>query len=309
MQNSDFIDGLKEICGTHALHLNVPMKDYTSMKVGGKADVLVEPDSMEKIQKCMMLSQASSVPFLVMGNGSNLIFADEGYRGLVIKIGPKLSKIEVRDTTIIAEAGATLAAVANRALENALTGLEFASGIPGSTGGAAYMNAGAYDGEMKQVICETLNLNQQGQWITLKADEHAFSYRHSRIQDEHLACLKVTFKLDKGCKEEILVKMNDFNARRRDKQPLNMPSAGSVFKRPPGQFAGKLIEDCGLRGYSVGGAQVSEKHCGFIVNKGNATAADIISLIHHVQRTVYEKTGTLLEPEVKIIGGSLSCNF
>jgi UDP-N-acetylmuramate dehydrogenase len=304
----EFMESFQKVLGGVTLQRDVPMKKYTSIAVGGNADFMVEPDSLEKVRDCIAFLSAYPVPFMVMGNGSNLIFSDEGYRGVIVKIGPRLSKIEVDGTRIVAEAGASLAAVAHKALEHSLTGLEFASGIPGSTGGAACMNAGAYDGEMKQVIEETLNVDKEGRFITLKGEEHSFSYRHSRIQQEGLICLKVVFALEKGDKNAIQAKMNDLNSRRREKQPLNMPSAGSVFKRPPGQFAGKLIDDCGLRGYAIGGAQVSDKHCGFIVNTGTATAADVINLIRYVQQKVYERTGTLLEPEVKIIGGNTLWN-
>lgn len=304
MQGTELLVGLKAVCGEDNCLWDIPMKEYTSMRVGGKADMLIQPDSIDRVQCCIAYLNVNKIPYMVIGNGSNLIFSDEGYHGVIVKIGPKLSKIDVKENFILAEAGASLSAVASRALEYSLSGLEFASGIPGSTGGAAFMNAGAYDGEMKQVIFETLNLDRNGQFITLKGEDHNFSYRHSRIQDEGFTCLRVIFRLQQGDHESIKAKMNDLNSRRRDKQPLNMPSAGSVFKRPPGQFAGKLIEDCGLRGFSVGGAQVSEKHCGFIVNTGTATSSDIICLINHVQKTVYEKTGTLLESEVKIIGGT-----
>ena len=304
MLQPSFIDEITELCGNCTIKKDVLLKDYTTIRVGGMADYLIEPDSVENVQKCIAILNKASIPFFVMGNGSNLVFADQGYRGVIIKIGSKISKIEVKDNIIIAEAGTTLSAVANRACEHSLTGLEFASGIPGSTGGGACMNAGAYDGEMKQVIIETVNINVNGELIVLKGDEHNFSYRHSKIQEDNLICIKAIFRLEKGNREEIQSKMNDLNTRRREKQPLNMPSAGSVFKRPPEKFAGKLIEDCGLRGFKIGGAQVSQKHCGFIVNTGNATAKDIICLIKHIQNTVYEKTGTLLEPEVKIIGGN-----
>lgn len=300
----DLIEGLVALCGKDSVYTDVPMREYTTMKVGGNADCMIEPDSIEKIRECICFLKSNNVPFMVMGNGSNLIFSDEGYRGAIIRLGRKLSKIEVKDEYIIAEAGAMLSSCANRALEHSLTGLEFASGIPGSIGGAACMNAGAYDGEMKHVIAETLNLDVNGNFITLKGEENEFSYRKSRIQDDGLICLRVVIKLQKGEKSEIKTKMDDFNRRRREKQPLDMPSAGSVFKRPPGFFAGKLIDDCGLRGFSIGGAQVSGKHCGFIVNTGTATSKDITSLIKHVQKTVYEKTGVMLETEVKIIGGT-----
>jgi UDP-N-acetylmuramate dehydrogenase len=301
---TDLYGELKAICGENNVLTEVPMKEYTSMKVGGNADILVKPDSINTVRDCIVFLNRNSVPFLVIGNGSNLIFSDDGFRGVILKIGSKLSGIDVKENIITAQAGASLSAAANRALENSLTGLEFASGIPGSVGGAAYMNAGAYGGEMKQVVIETLNVDKNGDLITLKGEENQFSYRHSRIQAEGLTCLQVVFRLEPGSHDAIQAKMNDLNSRRRDKQPLSMPSAGSVFKRPPDRFVGKLIEDCGLRGFSIGGAQISEKHCGFIVNTGEATASDIIKLIKHVQEVVYENTGTLLETEVKIVGGN-----
>ncbi len=303
MQEIDIYGKLIAIYPQSAISKNVSMEEYTSMRVGGKADFMVQPESIEDIQKGVSYLTSLNIPFLVMGNGSNLIFSDSGYRGVIIKIGSGFSKVEVNDTIITAEAGASLAYVANVALDNSLSGMEFASGIPGTIGGAACMNAGAYDGEMKQVIVETLCIDNHGNYITLRDEEHNFSYRHSRIQDEKLICLKVKLQLKKGEKNEIQAKMNELNARRREKQPLTFPSAGSIFKRPPDAFAGKLIDDCGLRGYKIGGAQISDKHCGFIINTGNATTADVVSLIKHVQNTVYKKFGKQLELEVKIIGG------
>lgn len=302
MQAADLYGSLKAICGEDNILKDVPMRDYTSMRVGGRADIMVQPDSIDQVQACVAFLSGAGIPFFVMGNGSNLIFPDEGYRGVILKIGSKLSVVTVKDNRIIAEAGALLSTAANKALEHSLTGLEFASGIPGSVGGAAFMNAGAYDGEMKQVVTETLNMDKSGGFVTLRGEEHDFSYRHGRIQDDGLLCLRVVFMLEKGDSETIRAKMNELNSRRRNRQPLNMSSAGSVFKRPPGQYAGKLIEDSGLKGFSIGGARVSEKHCGFIVNTGDATASDVIRLIEHVQNTVYEKTGYHLEPEVKIVG-------
>lgn len=302
MQAADLYGSLKAICGEDNILKDVPMRDYTSMRVGGRADIMVQPDSIDQVQACVAFLSGAGIPFFVMGNGSNLIFPDEGYRGVILKIGSKLSVVTVKDNRIIAEAGALLSTAANKALEHSLTGLEFASGIPGSVGGAAFMNAGAYDGEMKQVVTETLNMDKSGGFVTLRGEEHDFSYRPGRIQDDGLLCLRVVFMLEKGDSEEIRAKMNELNSRRRNRQPLNMSSAGSVFKRPPGQYAGKLIEDSGLKGFSIGGARVSEKHCGFIVNTGDATASDVIRLIEHVQNTVYEKTGYHLEPEVKIVG-------
>lgn len=298
----NIINELSEICGLDAVLQNVSLKDYTSIKVGGNADVIVLPDSIEKIKDCITLLRKKNITYMIKGNGSNLVFSDEGFRGVIIEVCSKLSKIEVDGEYMVAEAGALLSQAANRALAHSLTGLEFASGIPGTVGGAAFMNAGAYDGDMSGVIVETLNLDREGNFVTLKGEEHGFSYRNSKIQQNDLICLRVTMKLQRGNPEEIRAKMKDLNARRREKQPLDMPSAGSVFKRPPGHYAGKLIQDCGLKGFSIGGAQVSEKHCGFIVNTGNATAKDIVDLISYIQKTVYEKTGVLLEPEVRIIG-------
>ncbi len=304
MHKFDIYSILKSICGSCTILKDVPMKEHTTMKVGGKAAFMIIPESILCIQKIIKFLSSSNVPFIKIGNGSNLIFRDTGYNGVIIKIGSALSTIDVKDNIIVAMAGASLANVSNKAMEHSLTGLEFASGIPGSIGGAVCMNAGAYDGEMKQVVAETLCVDNKGNLITIKDEEHNFSYRHSRLQDDDLTCLRVKVKLEKGEKSCIQAKMNDLNARRREKQPLNFPSAGSVFKRPPGSFAGKLIDDCGLRGTKIGGAQISDKHCGFIINTGNATAEDVISLIEYVQEKVYKNSGTRLELEVKIIGGN-----
>lgn len=303
MHNIDVYNKLSAIFPQGAILENVSMRDYTTMRVGGKADLLVHVDSIENIQKSVSLLNSLDVPFLIMGNGSNLIFSDDGYHGVIIKIGSGVSKAEVNGNIITVEAGASLASVANLAMENSLSGMEFASGIPGTIGGAVCMNAGAYDGEMKQVVIETVCVDQEGQYITLRGEEHDFSYRHSKIQDYNLICLKVKLQHIPGDKKDILAKMNELNARRRDKQPLNFPSAGSIFKRPPDSFAGKLIDECGLRGFRIGDAQISDKHCGFIINRGNASASDILALIEHVQKTVYNGFGKLLELEVKVIGG------
>lgn len=304
MHKIDIYSMLKSICDSCTILRDVSMKEHTTMKVGGKAAFMIIPESIDCIQKIITSLSSSDIPFMKIGNGSNLIFPDTGYNGVIVKIGSALSTINIQDNIIVAMAGASLANVAHQAMEHSLTGMEFASGIPGSIGGAVCMNAGAYDGEMKQVVVETLCLNKDGSLITLKDDEHNFSYRNSRIQDEGMTCLQVRIRLKKGIKEDIQAKINDLNSRRREKQPLNYPSAGSIFKRPPGSFAGKLIDDCGLRGTKIGGAQISDKHCGFIVNTGKATAGDIISLIEHVQNTVYKSYGVKLELEVKIVGGN-----
>lgn len=304
MHKIDTYSKLETICGSCTILRDVSMKEHTTMRVGGKAALMIIPETISCVQKIISFLYSSNIPYIIIGNGSNLIFQDTGYDGVIIKIGEPLSSIEVFDDTIVAMAGASLAHVANKAMENSLTGLEFASGIPGSIGGAVFMNAGAYDGEIKQVVLETLCVDNKGNLITIKGQEHNFSYRHSRLQDDDLTCLQVKMKLEKSDKSSIQAKMNDLNARRRDKQPLNYPSAGSVFKRPPGCYAGKLVDDCGLRGTKIGGAQVSDKHCGFIINTGNATAADVISLIEYVQDTVYKNSGVWLELEVRIVGGS-----
>lgn len=304
MHKNDIYSELEALCGSCTILRDVPMKEHTTMKVGGKAALMIIPESISCIQKFIAFLKNTEIPYMIIGNGSNLIFRDSGYNGVIIKLGAALSAIEVNNNIISAMAGSSLAHVASVALEHSLTGLEFASGIPGSIGGAVCMNAGAYDGEMRQVVEESLCIDKDGNLITLKGNEHNFSYRHSRLQDDDLTCLQVKLRLEKGEKSLIQAKMNELNARRREKQPLNFPSAGSIFKRPPGSFAGKLIDDCGLRGTKIGGAQVSDKHCGFIVNTGNATAEDIISLVEYVRDSVYKSSGIKLELEVKIVGGS-----
>ena len=237
-----------------------------------------------------------------MGNGSNLLVSDAGYRGMVILVGKDMADILVDGNIITAAAGATLGSVSQTAAKNSLGGMEFASGIPGTIGGAVVMNAGAYDGEMKMVVEEVRVMSQEGDIFTLTNEELDFSYRNSRVKREKLIVLSVTLLLNPNNRETIYEKMNDFAARRREKQPLEYPSAGSTFKRPEGMFAGKLIMDAGLRGYSVGDAQVSEKHCGFVINKGKATAKEIHRLIYDVQEKVKESFGVTLEPEVIFIG-------
>lgn len=303
MLNQSIHHDLCGILGENAVFKDVPMKTVTSIKTGGIADFLVEPGSYQSTGEVIHYLNRNAIPFYIIGNGTNLIVSDQGLSGVVVKIGTKLSEIEVEDSIIRAQAGASLALVASKALENRLTGLEFASGIPGYLGGAAAMNAGAYDGEMRQVITKTTCMDQDGKTVILTGDEHDFSYRGSRILKEKLTVLEVEMALEEGSYDRIRAKMLDLNSRRKEKQPLEMPSAGSVFKRPEGHFAGKLIENCGLRGFTIGGAMVSEKHCGFIVNKGDASTKDVTDLIHHIRNTVYEKTGVMLEPEVRIIGG------
>lgn len=282
---------------------NAPMSKYTSFKCGGNASLLIIPDSIGGIKMIIDFCREKGVEPLVIGNGSNLLVTDGGINSVVIKIGSKLSKIElIDDTTIYCEAGASMKSLCMFALENSLSGLEFAYGIPGTLGGAVYMNAGAYGGEMKDVLHACQHIDKDGEFGALEKDELDLSYRHSAYTDNGYTILSALLKMKKGDKAEIKEAM-DLNLRKRkEKQPLEFGSAGSTFKRPEGYFAGALIEQSGLKGYTVGGAQVSEKHAGFVINKNGATATDVITLIRDVQKKVYEKFGVKLETEVKIIG-------
>ncbi|HHY77788.1 MAG TPA: UDP-N-acetylmuramate dehydrogenase [Clostridiales bacterium] len=279
-----------------------PMKNHISFKVGGKADIFFEPDNVRDFIEFIRYVKENNIPYIIMGNGTNMLVSDDGIRGAVIKLGDKISSIEVIDDFIIAQCGAKLSEVAKIAAENSLTGFEFASGIPGSVGGAIAMNAGAYGKEMKDVVEEVEVLDSNLEYKVLKNKEMEFGYRKSAVEKHNYIILSAKIKLMKGNKSDIKALMQEYDERRRSKQPLDLPSAGSVFKRPEGYYAGKLIEEAGLRGKTIGGAQVSEKHCGFIVNKGNATAADVYDLIKYIQKTVYERFGVELETEVKLIG-------
>lgn len=278
------------------------MAKHTTFRIGGPADYYVMPVNAEEVRKLTAFCREENVPYYIVGNGSNLLVSDEGYRGVIIEIGKEMSTVEVRGTEIWAQAGALMSQIASVALENELAGFEFASGIPGTIGGAAVMNAGAYGGEMKDVIREVTVLDREGQKRTLSGNGLEFGYRTSKVMKEGYTVLEVCICLSKGEREEIQEKMNDFKERRITKQPLEYPSAGSTFKRPEGYFAGKLIQDTGLRGFTVGGAQVSEKHSGFVINKGGATAKDVDCLMQEVSNRVYEKFGVRLEPEVKKLG-------
>ncbi len=277
------------------------LKDYTSFKIGGKTDLTVFPDTVDKLKKVSLYAKNNGFKVLVIGKGSNLLVSDDGFNGIVVNTC-RMDEIKlVDDVTIYCQSGVSLSKLCRFALDNSLTGLEFAFGIPGTAGGAAYMNAGAYGGEMKDVLIKCEHISQNGEIVEFSGDELGLSYRHSAYSDSDLIIVSLMLRLQKGNKEEIKAKMDELMAKRRDKQPLEYPSAGSTFKRPEGYFAGALIEQCDLKGYSVGGAQVSEKHAGFVINKGDATANDVLSLIEHCQKTVLEKTGITLEPEVKII--------
>ena len=279
-----------------------PMSRHTTFRIGGPADFYLCPHSTNEVQEIVEICKEEKLPYFVLGNGSNLLVSDKGYRGVVIQLWKNFSDITVKDCCIQAKAGALLSKVAAEALEAGLTGMEFASGIPGTIGGAAFMNAGAYGGEMKDIIKSVKVLDTQGEVRVLPKEELKMGYRTSIVKEKGYTVLSVELELTRGNQEEIRNTMEDLKERRTSKQPLEMPSAGSTFKRPEGYFAGKLIMDSGLRGFSVGGAQVSEKHCGFVVNKGGATAMDVLNLIREVQRRVKEQFGVDLETEVRFLG-------
>ena len=279
-----------------------PMKNHTTFRIGGPADALALPKTPEEVAEVVHFCYEHAQPYYVLGNGSNLLVSDEGYRGLVLQLYRNFNEIQVNGETITVQSGAMLAAVARTAYQTGLTGLEFASGIPGTIGGAVVMNAGAYGGEMKNVLKEVTVLTKEGEVLVIPAKALELGYRTSVIPKNGWIVLGAVLQLKKGDQEQILARMEELKEQRITKQPLDLPSAGSTFKRPEGYFAGKLIMDAGLRGFTVGGAQVSEKHCGFVVNRGNATAADVWKLICEVKRRVKEMTGVELEPEVKLLG-------
>lgn len=277
------------------------MSNHIYFKVGGKADILLTPKKIEQLSETIKICKENNIPYYIIGNGSNLLVKDGGIRGVVIKL-TELNRIQSKGNFIKAEAGVLLKDVSDRAIENSLTGFEFASGIPGSVGGAVYMNAGAYDGEIKNVILDAEVLDADGNIVVLNRDELELGYRTSKVMKENYIVLSAIFQLELGEKENIQARVDELTRKREEKQPLEYPSAGSTFKRPEGYFAGKLIQDAGLKGYSVGGAAVSEKHSGFVINKGGATAKDILDLIAHIQKEVFKQFGVELHPEVRILG-------
>jgi UDP-N-acetylmuramate dehydrogenase len=283
------------------IELNSLMSEHIYFKVGGPVDILVNPNNVEQVKKTIYLCKKHNVPYFIIGNGSNILVKDGGIRGVVIKLC-KLNNIAVNGTEIEAECGALLADVSKQALANSLTGFEFACGIPGSVGGAVFMNAGAYDGEIVFVIKEAVVLDDKNEIKVLTKDELELGYRSSVVMQKGFVVISATFELKAGNHEAIKRRVDELTARREEKQPLEYPSAGSTFKRPPGYFAGKLIQDAGLKGFSIGGAGVSEKHSGFVINKGNAKAEDVLAVIQYVQSTVKDKFGVDLHPEVRIIG-------
>lgn len=299
--NDQFLTELQNVMGGSGIFMEEPMKKHTTFRVGGPADVLVQPDETA-LAAILALCRQYHVPYSFIGNGSNLLVGDKGIRGVVIEMTDPMGNIEVDGTKITAQAGAMLSKIANTAASNGLGGMEFAAGIPGSVGGAVVMNAGAYGGEMKDIIEKVYVLDENGAQLELDRDALDLGYRHSCIPEKKYIVTKVVLELAPRNEAEIRSEMKELNEKRAEKQPLQYPSAGSTFKRPEGYFAGKLIMDAGLRGYQVGGAQVSEKHCGFVINKGDATAADICQLMQDVSDKVQAQFGVVLEPEVKMIG-------
>lgn len=297
-----FYERLKGILPEDHIQTEEPMELHTTFRVGGPAQFFVTPETKEELKEIVRCCKEEEMPYYIIGNGSNLLVSDAGYRGVIIQVFKEMNKVTVRGDQILAQAGALLSAVAAEAARAQLTGFEFAAGIPGTLGGACRMNAGAYGGEMKDVLVEVHVLTQEGEFLTLTAEELDMGYRTSVIAQKQYIVLEALIGLAKGDPEEIRAKMDDLKNRRVTKQPLEYPSAGSTFKRPEGYFAGQLIEQAGLRGFQVGGAQVSEKHCGFVINKDHATAAEIYELMRQVSEKVEENSGVKLEPEVRRLG-------
>ena len=300
--NLNFYNRMMDIIDEKRIYTDEPMKKHTTFRVGGNADFFVIPKTVEEVKQTIMLCVEQDMPYYILGNGSNLLVGDKGYRGVVIQIYKEMNNVFVDGQKIKVQAGALLSKIGSVALEAGLTGFEFAAGIPGTMGGAVVMNAGAYGGEMKDVLEEVTVLTKEGEVLILSKEQLDMGYRTSVVAKKDYIVLKATIALELGDRDAIKARMDELKVQRTTKQPLEFPSAGSTFKRPEGYFAGKLIQDAGLRGFQVGGAQVSEKHCGFVINKGDATAADIVELMKQVSERVKEKFGVELEPEVKILG-------
>ena len=300
--NLDFYNQLINCIDKERVLLDEPMKQHTTFRVGGNADYFVMPQSAEEVKNIVALCKEADMPYYILGNGSNLLVGDKGYRGVIIQIYKEMNHIRIDGDKVIAQAGALLSRVGTATLEAELTGFEFAAGIPGTVGGAVFMNAGAYGGEMKDIIANAIVLTQDGDIVTINKEDLELGYRTSVIAKKGYVVLEVEYQLQKGDKEAIRARMDELKVQRVTKQPLEYPSAGSTFKRSEGYFAGKLIQDAGLRGFQVGGAQVSEKHCGFVINKDQATAADIQELMRQVSDKVMQEFGVKLEPEVKTLG-------
>ena len=300
--NQSFYDKLNNVIGKDSILIDEPMSRHTTFRVGGPADFFVTPKAKEEVRDVIRICKEAGMPYYIIGNGSNLLVSDAGYRGVIVQIYKEMNEVKVEGDLVKAQAGALLSGIAAKALGAELSGFEFASGIPGTIGGACVMNAGAYGGEMKDVLESVTVLTGEGKIIELGRNELELGYRTSVIAKKGYIVLGAVLKLERGDGEKIKTYMDELKEKRVTKQPLEYPSAGSTFKRPEGYFAGKLIEDAGLRGFQVGGAQVSEKHCGFVINRDHAAAADIMELMRQVQIRVKENSGVDLEPEVKRLG-------
>lgn len=298
----NIINRFEAVIGRENVKVREPMKNHTTFRVGGPAAFYLCPHTVQEIREILEICREEQMRWFIVGNGSNLLVSDEGYDGVIIQTFKGLSRIEADGTRIRAQAGALLSQIAARALQEGLGGFEFAAGIPGTLGGAVMMNAGAYGGEMKQVLEEVTVLDEHGEVLVLQAEDLHMGYRTSIVREKNYVVLEAVIGLEPKCQDQIRALMDDLRKRRSEKQPLEYPSAGSTFKRPEGYFAGKLIMDAGLRGYCVGGACVSEKHCGFVINKENATASDVYRLMQDVRQKVHEAFGVWLEPEVKMLG-------
>lgn len=302
MESITIYNRLKDIIPEAKLRIDEPMRVHTSFRIGGPVQVMALPTKAEEIQSTVMFCNETKIPFMVMGNGTNLLISDKGIKGVVIKLSQNFNDVVVKGKSLTCRSGVSLSSAANAAMENGLRGLEFAHGIPGSVGGAAVMNAGAFDGEMAMVVEKVKVLDMDGQIRDIFNKDIGYSYRQSAFQKNDMVLLEVQMGLQEGDPGEIKQKMDDYLARRQKRQPLNYPSAGSAFKRPAGNYAGHLIEKSGLKGYKIGDAMVSDLHAGFIVNLGNASFEDIVRLITHIQKTVKDKFKVDLEPEIRIKG-------
>lgn len=300
--NQGLLEELYRIVGESNVKLQEPMSRHTTFQIGGPAEYFVTPETIEELGQVISSCNAAHTPFFILGNGSNLLVSDNGMDGVVIQLFQNLQQFSIEGNIVKAQAGVLLSKIGNGVKKAGLTGFEFAAGIPGTLGGAVVMNAGAYGGEMKDIIKFVQVMDYDGNLLELTREEMDFSYRHSIIMEKKYIVIGATMELEPGDEDVISEKMKELAIARKTKQPLEYPSAGSTFKRPEGYFAGKLIQDANLRGYTVGGAQISEKHCGFVINKGNATAKDVMQLIADVQSKVKEKFGVDLEPEVRLTG-------
>lgn len=302
MISKTVVQALERFLPAENIHIKEPMSKHTTFRIGGEADCLLQIENVEQLKKIQAYLRQLELPYFVLGNGSNLLISDSGYQGVILEIADKMSDVRVEGECLVAQAGALMSKIARVAYENGLTGFEFAAGIPGTIGGGVVMNAGAYGGELKQVVTMVQVLDKDGSLLDLDNETMEFGYRTSIIKKHPFIVTEVRIRLQAGDKAEIKATMDDLAAKRREKQPLEYASAGSTFKRPQGYFAGKLIMDAGLRGYRVGDAQVAEKHCGFVINRGHATAAEVKQLMNHVQSEVKKQFGVELEPEVIFLG-------